>query len=81
MIKQLLNNHDWLVFEHLLPYSPQYNPIERFWQWLKVKVYGVSAFATIEAAIDKLRRLIWHYHEGWSVTDIHFDFESYRHIL
>jgi transposase len=81
VIKQFLNKHDWVVFEHLLPYSPQYNPIERFWQWLKAKVYGASAFATSEDVIGKLRRLIWHYNEGWLVTSIHFDFASYLQIL
>jgi len=81
VVKQFLNKHDWVVFEHLLPYSPAYNPIERFWQWLKVKVYEASIFATIEEVIGKIRRLIWHYNAGWLTTSIHFDFTSYAQIL
>jgi transposase len=81
VIQRFLKQHDWIEFEHLAPSSPEYNPIERFWQWLKAKVYGASAFATIEAVISKIRRLIWHYNEGWLTTSIHFDFGSYAQIL
>ena len=28
----------WLELEHLTPYRPEYNPIERFWHGLKSKV-------------------------------------------
>ena len=64
-VKQFLKQHDWVVLEHLEPYSPEYNPIERFWQWLKAKVYGATAFDTIEDVLRKIRQLIWHSNEGW----------------
>ena len=81
VLKRFVKCHDWVDLEHLAPYSPQYNLIERFWQWLKAKVYGASAFDTIEAVIAKMRQLIWHYHEGWLTTSIHFDFAPYAQIL
>ena len=37
-VKRFLKQHPWVALEHLEPYSPEYNPIERFWQWLKAKV-------------------------------------------
>ena len=80
-VKRLLTQHDWVVLEHLAPYSPEYNPIERFWQWLKAKVYAATAFHTIDDVICKVRQLIWHYHEGWLTSTIHFDFTLYREIL
>lgn len=80
-IRRFLRRQEWIQFEHLTPYSPEYNPIERFWQWLKAKVYGASTFDTIEQVIDKIRKLIWHYNEGWLKTTIHFDFVSYAEIL
>ena len=43
LVKEFLQRHDWIEFEYLTPYSPEYNPIERFWQWLKAKLYGVPA--------------------------------------
>jgi transposase len=80
-VKRFLTQHDWVVLEHLAPYSPEYNPIERFWQWLKAKAYGATAFDTIDDVINKVRRLIWHYHAGWLTSTIHFDFNDYQNIL
>ncbi len=47
-VKRFLKQPDWVALEHVEPYSPEYNPIERFWQWLKAKVYGATAFDTTE---------------------------------
>lgn len=80
-VKRFLTQHDWVVLEHLAPYSPEYNPIERFWQWLKAKVYGATAFATIDDVITRVRQIVWHYHEGWMTSTIHFDFTDYQNIL
>jgi transposase len=80
-VKRFLTQHDWVVLEHLAPYSPAYNPIERFWQWLKAKVYGATAFDTIDDVINRVRQLVWHYHEGWLTSTIHFNFTDYQSIL
>jgi transposase len=80
-VKRFLKQHEWVELEHLEPYSPEYNPIERFWQWLKAKVYGATAFEAIEEVLHRIRQLIWHYNEGWLTSTIHFDFTLYREIL
>jgi transposase len=80
-VKHVLKQHAWGELQHLEPYSPEYNPLERFWQWLKAKVYGATAFNTIADVLRKIRQLIWHYHEGWLTATIHFDFTLYQEIL
>jgi transposase len=80
-VKRFLTQHTWVTLEHLAPYSPEYNPIARFWQWLKAKVYGATACDTIDDVISKVRQLIWHSHEGWLASTIHFDFKDYQRIL
>ena len=80
-VKRFLKQHEWVELEHLEPYSPEYNPIERFWKWLKAKVYGATAFDTIEEVLRRVRQLLWHYHEGWLTSTIHVDFTLYREIL
>lgn len=80
-VKQCLPQHDWVALEHLAPYSPEYNPIERFWRWLKATIYGATAFVTIDDGISKVRQLMWHYHEGWLTSTIHCDFKDYQSIL
>jgi transposase len=73
-VKRFLTQPDGVVLAHLAPYSPEYHPIERFWQWLKAQGYGATAFDTIDDIINRVRQLVWHYHEGWLTSTIHFNF-------
>jgi transposase len=81
LVQRFVQQHDGIVLEHLEPYSPEYNPIERFWKWLKATVYGATTFVTIEEVITKIRQMIWHYNEGWLTSTIHFEFAPYQEIL
>ncbi len=60
-VKAFVAKTTCLEFQPLAPYSPEYNPIERFWRWLKRKVYGCKSYNTIDEIIAKIRKLIWHY--------------------
>ena len=80
-VKLFLERNPWIKLKTLTPYSPEYNPIERFWLWLKRKVYGAKSFQNIQDVIDKVRRFIWHYHENRLVDSIGFNFEPYAEIL
>ena len=80
-VRRFLTQHDWVVLEHLAPYSPAYNPMERCWQWLKATGYGATAFDTSDDVIHKGRQLIWPYHEGGLTSTIHFDCKDYQNIL
>jgi len=57
-VKQFLESNSWVKLQFLTPYSPEYNPIERFWLWLKGKVYGSKSFRTIQEVISKVRKFI-----------------------
>jgi hypothetical protein len=39
------------------------------------------AFDTIDDVINRVRQLVWHYHEGWLTSTIHFNFTDYQSIL
>jgi transposase len=80
-VKRFVKQHDWVAREHLEPYSPEYNPIERFWKWRKATVYGATAFETMAEVIHKVRQIIWHYNERWLKSTIYFEFEPYQEIL
>ena len=80
-VQRFLARHSWLVLFPLPTYAPEYNPIERFWKWLKETVYRGRAYQTIDQIIDRVRKLIWHYHEGRLVKPIGFTFELYQEIL
>lgn len=80
-VKAFVAKTSWLELEHLAPYSPEYNPIERFWHWLKSKVYGFKSYETMDELIAKIRKLLWHYNEGRLVTTIRFNFNAYAKLL
>ena len=80
-VKQFVAQASWLDLKHLAPYSPEYNPIERFWHWLKRKVYGCKSFQTMDEVIATIRKLIWHYNEGRLIATIRFNFSAYAEIL
>lgn len=80
-VKKFLKHNPWVKLKFLAPYSPEYNPIERFWLWLKEKVYGTKSFRTIKEVIAKVRQFIWHYHENRLVVSIKFNFKPYGEIL
>lgn len=80
-VKGFLKHNPWVKLKLLAPYSPEYNPIERFWLWLKGKVYGSKSFRTIQEVIAKVRKFIWHYHENRLVVSINFNFKPYAEIL
>jgi transposase len=80
-VKALVAKASWLELQPLAPYSPEYNPIERFWHWLKRKVYGCKSYRTMDEVVTKIRKLIWHYNEGRLITTIRFNFAAYAELL
>lgn len=80
-VKRFVEKNDWLELLYLPPYSPEYNPIEMFWQWLKRKVYGAHGYRFIEKLISTIRKLIWHYNEKWLACPIEFEFKAYNAVL
>jgi transposase len=80
-VKAFVAKTPWLELQPLAPYSPEYNSIERFWLWLKRKVYGCKSYTTMDEIITKIRKLIWHYNEGRLVTTIRFNFTAYADLL
>ena len=80
-VKAFVAKMPWLELQPLAPYSPEYNPIERFWLWLKRKVYGCKSYKTMDEIMTKIRKLIWHYNEGRLVTTIRFNFAAYARLL
>jgi transposase len=57
-VQEFITKRDWIKLFFLPPYSPEYNPIERFWQWLKLKIYGCKSFINMEELVQKIRKFI-----------------------
>lgn len=80
-VRHFIGKHTWVKLFFLPPYSPEFNPIERFWGWLKRKIYACRAFKSTDQIISCLRKLVWHYHENNLVRKIQFNFEAYANLL
>ncbi len=62
VIKSLLEKEkDWIVVEHIPPYSPELNPIETCWKVTKNAVTKSQHFRTIEEMQEKLE-MFWDGH-------------------
>ena len=80
-VTRFLEKHPRIKLYFLPPYSPEYNPIERFWGWLKKYLYAVASFDCMDGLISRLRKLIWHYRENKLVSKIQFNFSSYEKLI
>jgi putative transposase len=80
-VQRFLTQPAGVAREHLEPYSPAHNPLERCWQWLKAQGSGATACDPLEDVLRKIRQLLWHDKEGWLTSTIHFDFPLYQDIL
>jgi transposase len=80
-VKRYLERHKNIHLFYLPTYSPEYNPVELFWKWIKPKVYGFSALGGIEELISRFRKLVWHYNNGNLHNPIRFNFHAYKELL
>ena len=79
--KEFLQRHKNIHLFHLPPYSPEYNPVELFWRWIKPKVYGFSALGGLNELVSRFRKYVWHYNEKRLPNSISFNFKAYAEIL
>jgi len=49
-----LKRHQNIYLFYLLTYSPEYNPVELFWKWIKPKIYGFSAIGDIAELVSQV---------------------------
>ena len=57
-VKIFLERYPRIKLYFLPPYSPEYNPIERFWGWLKKHLYGSKSYEGIQDVIERMRQFI-----------------------
>ena len=80
-VQKFFQTNDWVQLLFFPAYSPEYNPIERFWQWLKQRVYGCKSFSTMEELLQQIRKLVRNFHEGRTVSKINFNYDAYTDLL
>lgn len=64
-VRQLLKKYPNVMLDYLPSYSPEYNPVEQIWRWLKKIVHGVETIDNgIYEMLSRMRKTIWHWKNG-----------------
>jgi len=79
--KKFLETHKNIHLFYLPPYSPEYNPVELFWKWIKPKVYGFTTIGGLNVLVKKFRKIVWNYNENRMPNPISFKLNAYAEIL
>jgi len=80
-VKQYLARHKNIHLFYLPPYSPEYNPVELFWRWIKRKIYGFSPLDGVKELVSRFRKLVWHFNNNRLPKPINFNLKVYKKIL
>lgn len=81
-VKRYLERHPEVRLHFLPPYSPEYNPVEKMWWWLKKAVHGVLALSNgKKELLGRIRKVIWHYNEGWLPNALELNLEVYTKLI
>jgi transposase len=80
-VKSYLSRHANIHLFCLPTYSPEYNPVELFWKWIKPKVYGFSAVGGIDEVVSRFRRIVWHYNNDRIPKRLQLNRHPYADIL
>jgi len=58
-IRKFTEHYTEVKFYHLAPYSPEYNPIEQVWRWLKPLVHAAKTInGGISELLSRLRKVM-----------------------
>lgn len=81
-VTRFLKKYPEIHLFFLPPYSPEYNPVELIWRWLKRLVYGFVPLGNgIADLLSRIRKLLWHYRENQLVNTLNLSLVSYSDII
>lgn len=53
---EALEKHENIIIKFIPPYSPQLNPVEKLWWWLRKEITHNVIFETIDQMMDMLEK-------------------------
>lgn len=80
-VKHFVEQTENLDLLFLPPYSPEYQPIERFWLWVKTKISNLKGYGCLENLLVKVRKLIWYHNEKRCHHGLTLTCSMYQKIL
>ncbi len=81
-IRAYLQRYPEVFLYSLPPYSPEYNPVEKIWWWIKPLVYGFAALKEgLPELRSRIRKIFWHYNERRIENGIQLNLDTYSNII
>lgn len=80
VVRAFLSKTSRVTLFTLPTYSPEYNPIERFWLWMKRQLSSACSYSKISSVKKALRSLMMRYNEGWHDALITFEFGVWKKL-
>lgn len=81
-VKQFLIKYPNIKLFYLPTYSPEYNPVEKIWWWVKPLVYGLYALnGGVKELLKRFRKLVYNYNTDRLIDPIDLKLEVYKDII
>jgi transposase len=77
-----LRKHKEITLYHLPTYSPEYNPVEKIWWWIKPKVYGLFAFKNgLKELLKRFRNLVTAYNKNELISPLELKLDIFKKTI
>ncbi len=81
-MKDFLKKYKEIKLFYLPTYSPEYNPVEKIWWWIKPKVYGLFALENgVDELMKRFRKLIRAYNRQELIKPLELNLNIYKDII
>lgn len=81
-MKIFLEKHKEITLYHLPTYSPEYNPVEKIWWWIKPKVYGLFAFKNgLQELLKRFRKLVLAYNRNELTSPLELNLQIFKNTI
>lgn len=81
-MKDFLKKYKEIELFYLPTYSPEYNPVEKIWWWIKPKVYGLFALENgVDELMKRFRKLIRAYNRQELIKPLELNLNTYKDII
>jgi transposase len=81
VVMAFLKRWEQIHLINLPPYSPEYNPVELMWKWIKPKIHGFCHQKNIQVIKERISKWLWKYNNGGLFRPINFKLKTYEQIL
>ncbi len=81
-IREWLKKYPEILITYIPPYSPEYNPVEQVWKWLKTMISRAkSCYKNLSEKISVVRKITWALRENKLVKPLKVGIGIWKHLL